>query len=207
MLHNKPKQSKKQYMEIKIEKKKISLKEGYVITIDGKQAYAASRGVWKAGVQLFKDGSATPVLTIKPKFTWSRPKYNLVAPDGTIHLFETKKMYTKFDAICINGDDTYEVCGHRGRKYSIFKNNVQVAWWSKKAISFFAGDSLKLITDDKIDLDFILALCITVEHLKTRRRKNRYINMDFGKIFQSRKFDKNWQPKLDSSKPAYNPVI
>jgi hypothetical protein len=97
---------------------------------------------------------------------------------------------------CQVGQDCYHIYGHRGRKYSIYKNDKQIAWWNKNAVSWFAGDNYKIISDADADIDLLISFCLIIDNFSSDSGKGNTINIDLGNIgFQARKFDPAWQPK------------
>jgi hypothetical protein len=86
--------------------------------------------------------------------------------------------------------------GHIGRKYSVYKNELQVAWWDKEAVSWFDGDNYKILADIDCDLDLIISFCLIVDNFSSNENDGNTVTYDFGNIgFQAKKFDENWQPK------------
>ena len=80
--------------------------------------------------------------------------------------------------------------------YSIFKNDTQVAWWDKKAVTWFAGDNYKIIADKDGDIDLIISFCLIVDNFSSDDHDGNMVTYDFGNIgFQQKRYDNNWQPK------------
>ncbi len=183
-------------MEITIKKQTISLGEIYNISVNGDLAFTASREAFKFGVKLYNLNDQTPIVTIQPVFLTWLAQYNYVFNDNSIGAFEVIRTAFVFDAEAVLKKNNYEIAEHRGRKFTIYKNGQQIAWWRTKMVTFFVGDSATMIADDDCDLDEVLSILLTVEHLKTRKDRQS-ININFGRLFQSKKFDETWQPKIN----------
>jgi hypothetical protein len=61
----------------------------------------------------------------------------------------------------------YDIYGHRGRKYSIYKNDQQVAWWDKEAVGWFAGDNYKIFANANSDPELLISFCLVIGNFRT----------------------------------------
>jgi hypothetical protein len=73
---------------------------------------------------------------------------------------------------------------------------MQVAWWTKKAVTWFAGDNYKITADRDVDQELIISFCLIIDS-HANNDNDKAINIDLGHIIgpQARPFDANWQPK------------
>jgi uncharacterized protein YxjI len=185
-------------MEIDINQKKISIGDKYQIFIDGQQTHFASRKLWRLmpEINLSKIGDDSPRMTINKRLSWFRAKYDITRWDGGVLEFRTKSFWKHYYQ-CQSGSDNYGIYGHRGRKYSIYKNDVQVAWWNKKAVTWFAGDNYKIAADKDCDVDLIISFCLVVDNFSSDDHDGNTVTFNVGNIgFQAKKFDENWLPKI-----------
>lgn len=185
-------------MEIDINQRKISIGDKYQIFTNGQQTHTATRALLQLlpEINLFENsfgGSAR--MTINKRFSLFKATYDITRWDNNIIKFRTKS-YWKLYYQCQCGADTYDIYGHRGRKYSIYKNDKQVAWWNKKAVTWFAGDNYKIIADKDCDVNLIISFCLIVDNFSSDDHDGNTVTYDFGNIgFQVKKFDDSWQPK------------
>jgi uncharacterized protein YxjI len=185
-------------MEIDINQKKISIGDKYNIFTNGLQTHFASKGIFQllAEIKLFENGDDMPKMTIKKRLSWFKAKYDITRWDNSVFSFRTKSFWKSYFQ-CICGNDTYDIYGHRGRKYSIYKNNVQVAWWNKNAVAWFNGDNYKIFADNNCDVNLLISFCLVIDNWAYNDEKNKNtININLGNIgWQAKKFDPAWQPK------------
>jgi len=184
-------------MEIDINQKKISIGDKYKIFIDGKPSYNASRQLFKLlpVINLFDNDGNGPKMTINKRFSWFKAKYDITRRDNNILEFRTKSYWKNYYQ-CQVGADVYDIYGHRGRKYSIYKNYNQVAWWDKKPVSWFAGDNYKIIADKDCDPELIISFCLTVDNFSSDDHDGNTVTFNLGNIGpQVKKFDTTWQAK------------
>ena len=184
-------------MEIDINQQKISVGDRYQIFTNAKPTHTAERELFKLRpiIRLFENGSSTVHMTITKRFAWLKAKYDIQRRDNNILEFRTVS-FLKSQYTCPAGNDDYDIYGHRGRKYSIYKNDSQVAWWDKRAVSWFAGDNYKIIADDDCDASLIISFCLIVDNFSSNDHNGTALTINLGNIgFGAKKFDKDWQPK------------
>jgi len=186
-------------MEINVNQKKISIGDKYTIFTDGVQTHTASKGIFQllAEIKLFKVDNPQPVITINKRLFWIKPKYNITTWDSSVYQFRTISFW-KMYCQCQCGPATYDIYGHRGRKYSIFKNNKQVAWLTKKSVTWFNGDNYTIVADNNADAGMLTSFCLIIDNWANSDGKNKgAINIDFGNLgLWAKKFDNTWQPKI-----------
>jgi len=188
-------------MEIDIKQKKISIADKYQIFVDGKQTYTASTKLFRllSEIHLLEIGSNNPKYVIKKRWTLFKPAFDL-RWNNNVFEFRTKNFW-KHHYYCKVGQDYYEIFGHRGRKYSIYKNNVQIAYWDKEAITLYKGDTYKIIADDDCNCELLISFCLIIDNKSSNNENNHNdalfsTTIDFGNIgLQSKKFDPLWLPK------------
>jgi uncharacterized protein YxjI len=182
-------------MEIDINQKKISIGDKYQIFTDGKQTHYASTKLFRqlAEINLFENSSSRPKYLIKKRWAFFNTSFDLISWDNNVLEFRTKSFW-KNHYLCQVGQDLFEIYGHRGRKYSVYKNDKQVAWWDKEAVAWFNGDNYKIIADKDCDHELIISFCLIIDN--TQSNDGNTLTIDIGNIGpQAKKFDTNWQPK------------
>ncbi|HLL43399.1 MAG TPA: hypothetical protein VK369_09685 [Segetibacter sp.] len=184
-------------MEIDINQKKIAIGDKYKIFIDGQPTHTASTELFRlfAVVNLFNITGNRHRLTINKRHAWFKAKYDIRRHDNNVLVFQTKSFWKKHFQ-CRYDSGLYDIYGHRGRKYSVFKNDEQVAWWNKQKVTWFEGDNYKIIAENNSDYELIIAFCLIIDNYSSNDKGNNTITIDFGHIGpQARPFDSTWQPK------------
>jgi uncharacterized protein YxjI len=184
-------------MEVDINQKKISLGDKYLIFIDGQQTHSASSDLFNLlpAVNLFENNNEKIRMKINRRYSWFKAKYDITRWDNNVLEFRTASFW-KLHYNCQVGNDAYDIYGHRGRKYSIYKNNIQVAWWDKKAVSWFAGDNYKITADKNCDVDLLISFCLIIDNYFNDDKDGNTVTVDLGNVgFQAKIFDQYWQPK------------
>ena len=184
-------------MRIDINQQKISIGDKYKIFIDGQQTYTAASELFKflSVINLLNNEGFNLRLKINKLWGWFKPKYNITLYGNQILEFRSESFW-KMHYQCQNGKDIFDIYGHRGRKYSVYKNDKQIAWWEKQAVTWFNGDNYTIITDsDSNDVELIIAFCLIIDNFYHDENRKNAVNIDIGNIGgQVRKFDPYWKP-------------
>ena len=89
-------------------------------------------------------------------------------------------------------DDIYDVHPHRGSKTSIFKNNIQIAYYDRRLFNRFNKTVIDIIANRDTDIEIILLLISTIDF--DFEDDSYTATIDLGNLLQSKKFDKEWTP-------------
>lgn len=183
-------------MEIDINKNNFSIYSKCKIFIDGQQRYSASKKLfrWFSEINLFKDQENGAVYTINEKGASFKISYDLIRFDNNLFEFRTKNTWKEHYS-CQVGQDLYEIYGHNGSngsKYSIYKNDIQIAWWDKEAF-VWSNDNYKIIADNDSDVELLISFCLIIDNASSNYSEGNTTSTKT--VPQAKKFDTNWQPK------------
>jgi uncharacterized protein YxjI len=184
-------------MEIDINQKKITFGDKYRVFIDGQLTHTASTELFRLfpEINLFHNTGGEPKLTINKRHTWFKAKYDITFWDNNVLEFRTKSIWRNHFQ-CQVGPDRFDIYGHKGRKYSVYKNDKQVAWWDKEMVSWFQRDNYKILADADVDYELIIAFCLITDNHSSSSNEGNTVTFDLGKIGpQTKVFNPNWQPK------------
>jgi len=190
--------SKYLHMRIDINQKKIAIGDKYAVFIDGQHAYKASNELFRllSVINLFKDAETTARLTISKQWFFFKPKYTISLQNQGVVEFRADSWW-EMHYRCHCSPDMYDIYGHRGRKFSVYRNNRQVAWWEKNAVSWFEGDNYVITADNDCHVELIIAFCLIIDNHKSKRHGDNAVSYDIGNIGgQVKPFDPYWQPKV-----------
>lgn len=185
-------------MEITIKQKKVALTPTYTIENNGNIIYTAKAKILKlmAQVDVFgPEGDVTPVATIYRRFAWFKARYDIAVPDAVLPLEFTTIAIFRRHYRCISGNDVYDIYGNKRRKFSIYKNDEQIAWWDKKAISVMAGDQYTITANDNCDKLLLTTFCLAMDNFTRAQKQGGLVKYDIGNMgFNTRDFNENWRP-------------
>lgn len=184
-------------MEININQQKLSIGDKYQIFINGSQTHNAAAKLFRlfAEINLYNWDMDQPVMVIKKRFAFFVASYDISTFDGAVIELRTISFW-KAHYQCQLGADFYDIYRHRGRKCSIYKNDKQVAWWDKEAVSWFNGDNYRIVADNNCNINLIIALCLAMDNYVNNDKEKGSFNIDIGRLGpQAKPFDATWQPK------------
>jgi hypothetical protein len=166
--------------------------------MEGQLTHFASQHLFQAHrqLQLFAGEATTrPRLTLQQQPTWFHLRYHITRWDRNVLVFRTESAWRNHYQ-CRYGADLYDIYGHRGTKYSVYKNATQIAWWQQARVTWFEGDNYKLWADEGSDAELLLAFCLILDESASSGEDQNTLTINFGAIGpQARVFDKTWQPK------------
>jgi len=188
-------------MRIDINQKKIAFGNKFTIVRNGETILRAASKLFRilSVTELFQLNSELPWGTIRRRLAFFNAKYDIEIMNQPTFHFNTISWWKNHHQ-CKAGNNTYDVYGHRGRKYSIFKNGEQIAYFNKEAVTFFEGDNYMLQTNDDADHFLLVCIVLTIDNYRSNNKNDSAINIDIGHIFQAKKFDQSWQPKVSQNK-------
>lgn len=181
-------------MIIALNLRPISIGKKYDILVNGKQLWLASKEILNVlsnlYVTVYPDGPE--VIEIRQQNLWISPDFSIRIA-GKARLQFTTISNSKFTYQCIDGKDTYNIYGHSGTTYSVFKNDVQIAFWDTSSFNALNGTHIKICADFDASKELLVAFCLITENFSSSNDTDR---IHIGKIgWNLREFDKTWRPK------------
>ena len=180
-------------MDVTIQQRKFSLRSEYDIETPACIYLAQKKFLsFRDMVKLF--GPREHLLaTIKGHFLSFRSKYEFELTDGGVYHFFCKKMW-KGVFLCENGKESFRLYQHKGLNYSVFKNENQIAAFTKNRIKVGEGDCYEIRMNG--DANLIIIICMTLAIDCSENEDNTAtVTVDLGNFGpEERPFDTSWQP-------------
>jgi hypothetical protein len=184
-------------MRLDINQKKISIRNKFNIFLNGHPAYQAQQELFRLlpVINLFEQENPVVIrFSARKRLTLLNINYDITRWDNAVFHFRTVSFFKRHYRCEVDGD-VYDIYGHRGLKYSVYRNDVQVAYWQKESVSWFEGDNYKLIASDDVSAELLALFNIIIDNAKSRKNKGTF-NINWGYIGpQARPFDPSWIPK------------
>lgn len=131
---------------------------------------------------------------IRGYFSPLRLKHDFYLSDGRVFHFRCAKLWTRVFE-CGDGKDCYQLYQHKGLKYSIFREDRQIAAFRKNRLVIGKGNKYELRVDSDADLPIVLCLVLTY-NVSEEDDKHEAVTVDFGNIGpEDRPFDSMWEPR------------
>jgi len=182
-------------MEIKVQQEKISIaREKYDILVDGHIKYKAATPLLLGHtMKIFEVDSKEPVVILQGiiKALEANIKYEIIRGNDTYY-FTTKDM-ARLHYHCQVGSDDYEIFGHTGRKFSVYKNGTQIAWWKSNKLKIFKGDNYTILCNWDVDVELVASFCLILDFEQSENNGLIGINPE-QLVLNEKPFDADWQP-------------
>lgn len=175
-------------MEIKI----ISNSWDYDFYVNQQLAYRSSKETpsLRYKVSVYAGNDSSPKMVIKQKSSMLSVSFEITRADNTAILFKVVSAI-RHHFRCKPGNDTYDIYGHKIETCSVYKNDIQIAWWDLQ----YSNDA-KIVADNNSDQELLIAFYILTNKLIQVRNNGQGIFERMAtNISESRPFDANWHPQ------------
>jgi uncharacterized protein YxjI len=181
-------------MDVTVQERKVSFSSEYDVTTPTGNYYARKAFfALNDSIEVTKEDAAVAA-HIQGHFSPLRSKHDFTFTDGRVFAFECEKMWTQVYS-CQGAGETYTLYVHRGLKFSIFKDDRQIAAFTKNLVVLGSGNNYEIHMDSDADALLIICMVITINSADFDDDKET-VSIDFGNIGpQGRKFDDSWEPK------------
>ena len=180
-------------MNISIRERKFSFTSEYDISAPGCNYYARKSILsFNDKLQLRTEGGRE-LARIKGFFSPLRSRHEFNLSDGRTYRFRCEELWKRV-FVCEGGEERFRLYEHRGLKYSIFRNDRQIAAFVKNRVVIGTGNRYEIRMDADADLVIVLCLVLTI-NCSESDAKDSSITVDFGNIGpEGRRFDESWEP-------------
>lgn len=182
-------------MKIDIKQHGASLSDGYEIYKNGKREFSAYTEIltFSPTLKLSEYGSDRPILSIE-KSIWPFGIGYFITKNNKDYLFTSVGWFKKHFK-CTVGDLTYNIFGHSNNRYSVYKGDIQIAYWTGQAVTFLEGDVYQIHADNSADAKLLISFCLIIDHYYYNN--SGLLSINFGKIgSEVKKFNHDWTPKI-----------
>jgi hypothetical protein len=184
-------------MIITIKRSDIIFGADHVIAMNGHDIFKTTRTLSSMlqETSIFDCNSNELILSATKRFTLFSTCFDLHFSEGSTASFDLKSFW-KEQYQCITTFGQFDIYVNDGRRSSIFRNNVQVAYWEAPVFESGHDEKYKIVANDEENIALLVLFCLLLDNEKGGTS----ININFGFKFPgSKPFDKDWQPNTDSN--------
>ena len=187
-------------MKINVKQRELAIGAKYDIYVFNQDKpatdYKAASQIFRLlrEIKLFKGDDTDSLLTIKKLWSLFIPKYDIEFANGEILEFRTISYWRSHHRCSYNGD-VYDIYVNTWGKYSIYKNDIQIAWLDKDLMTVLAGDNYIITADNDCNVELMITFCLVIDDATSRSGNSMTFNMGTIPFLAARKFDTNWRPK------------
>jgi uncharacterized protein YxjI len=180
-------------LDVSINERSISFTSEYDISTPTGEYYARKEFFSFTDNLELRTASGNVVAKIEGEISPLRHKHDFHFSDGRECSFGCEKLWTRVYA-CVGSGETYKLYEHRGLNYSIFKEDRQIAAFSKNRVVFAKGNQYDVRLDHDADLILILCMVLTINSSENDDEDST-VTIDLGNLTQDHPFDESWEPR------------
>ncbi|HEV2195321.1 MAG TPA: hypothetical protein VGR55_07045 [Candidatus Acidoferrum sp.] len=123
-----------------------------------------------------------------------RPKYKIELSEGQIYHFSCERFW-KGVFVCQNSEESFRLYQHKGLNYSIFRNDSQIAAFSRNRVKLGRTDRYEIRMNSDANLTLVICMALVVDCGEIEDDSAGTVTIDLGSLGpEERQFDKSWQP-------------
>lgn len=182
-------------MDVTIQERRFSFSAEYDISTPAATYYAKKAFFsFTDHLELQKTGGAV-VATIQGTISPLEHKHDLTLSDGRTYHMHCAQLWRRV-YVCDGNGESYSLYEHKGLRCSIFREDRQVAAFTKNRIVLAQGNRYEIRIDSDADLVLILCMILTVSLSEDNNDNDSTVTVDLGRIGpEARPFDEGWQPR------------
>lgn len=162
---------------------------GYEISAPSRNYYARKKMFFGSGKLNLMTGEDRIVAKLRSRFSPFRGRFNFDLPDGRIYDFRCVKAWKGVWA-CEGADERYQLYQHKGRRYSIFQDERQIAAYATEPILMRSREAFDILLNDDANAVVIICMVLAMDGLGANDRFRGATNIGP----EDREFDERWGP-------------
>jgi len=181
-------------MNATIKERKFSLRSEYDIT-SPTAVYFAQKAILSLLASLeIRTQNDRVVATIHGNFSISHASYDFALADGRNFHYQCEKVW-KGVYSCQGPSGNYHLFQHKGVRYSIFKDDTQIAAITRNKLVLGTGHEYDIQMNADADLIILSCMILALNTESSSDDGQNSVTYEFGNIGpEDRKFDESWQP-------------
>jgi uncharacterized protein YxjI len=189
-------------MKIEVVQKTGLFGELYNIAVNGKKSFNVKGNTFPfiTSFELYNSSNRLLISIFKCFFS-IKPKYKFFFNDESLgvqkepFIFRNTN-YFKNSYLCEYKGSKYEVFIHKGLKYSVFKNEIQVASFVSDRVNFLDEDGFLMECNNDSPKELFSTFIIILDSIygKNLISFGGFLRYKTGALFEVKPFDDNWNP-------------
>lgn len=180
-------------MDISIQEKKFSFGVEYAIETPT-STLSATKKIFTLYPHVTLQAADDSVLATIKGESLIRTKFNIEMRDGRNYTYHCEKIWKSVD-ICEGPGGPYRLYAHKGVRYSIFQQDMQIAAFSQERLFIGNGREFDLRLNSNADIPLVIAMVLCSNTEDGNDESEATITYDFGHLGpEDRKFDEAWRP-------------
>ena len=172
-------------MQITVTRRKVFLHPKYDVHQNGVLIYFGGTEfglIWQ--VQFFEKKGERPAMIIDFGYTITRWDNNVLNFNGRLGDYQ-----------CYCGQDNYRIYQQKGIRYTVYKNDMQVAWLGITNETLFGVREYTITANSDVDVPLVAAFCVILDNIYQLSNPaiSPGLTVDLGNI-SAPPFNEDWKP-------------
>ncbi len=194
-------------MIISIYQRLLSISDRFDIYVNHVKKYIAKRGFFSFTIEVKNLQNMTKTIIKRKGFNGLKSNYEITLSDNSKYHFKTDSYRKGIWKIGNESDsDSYQLYEHEGYAYSLYKEELQIAFCKKNEAVFFGKDKFEIEADDEVEEELVITIFLIIDNAFFIDRGIRVPIIS--KFFSDGKpRNWQWQPKIKKiQKTVINPT-
>ena len=180
-------------MDVRIRERKFSFFVEYDIQMSDRELYAKKEWLSFNDKIKLQTSTGESVARIRGYFSPIHNRHDFLMADGRAYHFHCEKIWKQVYQ-CEGNGEKYRLLTHRGLKYSIFRDDRQIAAIERNRVVVGNGNEYSIQMDFDANPTVVVCMMLTVN--SSDDKNDNSVTIDFGNIGpQERQFDSSWRPR------------
>src|SRR5579872_950318 len=182
-------------MDVTIHERTVSFSAEYDISAPGLKLYARKAIFSLTGKIELNHADGAHVAALEGQFSPIHHHWDFYLADGRNYSYQCEKVW-KGTYVCAGGaGETYHLYQHHGLRFSIFRDEAQIAAFAKNRVVLGNGNRYEIHMSRDADVLVVVSMILALNTSDDDDDNKNTVTIDFGNIGpEDRKFDESWQP-------------
>ncbi len=182
-------------MDVTIRERKLSFRSTYDIFSPGHRYLAEKAFLAFLDKLELRTNTGQLVVTLQSRFTLFRTKYDFVFASGRTYHFICEKIWKRV-YVCEGPQETFRLYHHKGLRFSVFKDDDQIAAITKNRLVVGNGNEYDIRMNSDANVVVICWMMLAINTGDKDDEHESTATYDFGNIGpEDRRFDESWVPR------------
>jgi hypothetical protein len=182
-------------MDVTIHERLLSFSAEYDINAPGLEMYARKAIFSLTGKIELSRVNGPLVATLEGQFSPIRHRWNFHFDDGRNYSYSCEKVW-KGTYVCEGGaSESYHLYQHHELLFSIFRNDSQIAAFTKNRVVIGSGNRYDIRMNGDADVSVVVSMILALNTSDGDDKNQNTVTFDLGNVGpEDRKFDESWEP-------------
>lgn len=182
-------------MDFTIKERKFSFTAEYDFTAGG-VSYSARKAFFSFNDHLeITSDTGQVAATVQGSFSPIRSKHDFTFGDGRMYHFECAQLWKRVFT-CTGQGESYTLYEHKGLRCSVFRDERQIAAFTKNRIVYGKGNQYAVLMDSDADPLLVACMVLSISMAEDNSEDQNTVTFNVGNLGpEARPFDASWQPR------------